>query len=234
MDNTLLSVAEELALLAERIRELASKDGGGDDTPPPWVDLVDELPRRSTGLPAWFGSNGLRFWHVRDLGEINGIAIHHAAAWASSPRAIADYHVGNKAYPSVAYHYMVWQDGTIYRTADLTWSLWHDHCGGFNKHISVLMNGNFKNENPTDHQLNVTSRLVRWLMYTFSLQPDRVKGHDQWSRICTGRTLTECPGFSTERYFVPLLEAPLSFRAPEIRQFEPAYDDIGMGKEEEL
>ncbi len=59
------------------------------------IDIIDTLLKHES-----------RRYRRRDLAAIDNIVIHHTASRATvSPQAIARFHVRNKGWPGIAYHF---------------------------------------------------------------------------------------------------------------------------------
>ena len=127
------------------------------------MDLIAELPHRPE--------------QIQHRGAIKEIIIHHSGANRTIKRpkayvkAIARYHVYRLGSPSIAYHWCIAPDGTVYDTAPLAWRL--EHAGkhsvnGVSAAICLLGNfhdaynkkGKLVQMDPSEAQL----RSARWLI----------------------------------------------------------------------
>ncbi|MBI2600039.1 N-acetylmuramoyl-L-alanine amidase, partial [Candidatus Daviesbacteria bacterium] len=68
-----------------------------------FVDLRDLIPGDSYNW-SW----------VRDLSQVNFLAIHHTAAPdTQTPEEIANYHIQNNGWGGIGYHFVITKDGTV-------------------------------------------------------------------------------------------------------------------------
>lgn len=114
------------------------------------VDLVASLERHPSDR-----------YSSRDMSRVNEITIHHTAGY-EGPEAIAHYHVYERGWPGIGYHYVIDQNGRIFQTNyDETKSY---HNGTTNtKSIGVALIGNFENHPPTHNQYQAAKELVEQL-----------------------------------------------------------------------
>jgi len=69
------------------------------------VDLIGALPVHPT-----------KTYDERALAQIRRLVLHHTAGPATqTPVQIAQFHVGGRDWPGIAYHYLVRDDGTVYK-----------------------------------------------------------------------------------------------------------------------
>ncbi len=133
---------------------------------------------------------GKNDWQKRTLEEIKYIVIHHsAAARDSSPREIADYHVGTLGWPGIGYTFVVSQTGSVYRTGDLAEVRYH--VAARNREcVGVCLPGDWRAEAPPAMQLQAAARVVAFLKAR--LPWAEVKGHKevalQYATACPGAT----------------------------------------------
>jgi hypothetical protein len=144
--------------------------------------VADKLPRRGP-------------WPRRAVQGITDITIHHTAASEKTCAQIARAHLGRhkesgksktSPWPGIAYHFVVFADGTAYQTQPL-WA-WSYHNGYNNKvAVAVTMAGNFELAPPTLEQLEATMVICEGLK---ALLPGlrHCMGHREYE----GATL--CPG----------------------------------------
>lgn len=147
--------------------------------------IANQLPRRGN-------------WPSRMHRDITDITIHHTAAHEKDAAQIARAHLNRhldparrkskpqKPWPGIAYHYVIFPDGTAQQTQpDRAHS---SHNGFNNKHaIAVTMVGNFEDGPPTDAQFNAAMHVCGMLK---ALYPS--------IRYCVGHReyegATACPG----------------------------------------
>lgn len=155
--------------------------------------IADQLPSRGR-------------WPQRELGEVTDITIHHTAAPVSqTPEQIAAFHLNKhrmlakshgvkqsrpRPWPAIAYHYLVYPDGTVLQTLDDSANSWHN--GYNNTHaLGVCMVGNFEKTEPTEIQLRNMLLLVAALK---ALYPSvkYLMGHREYKKA------TLCPGANVD------------------------------------
>jgi hypothetical protein len=127
------------------------------------------------------------------------VVIHHSATPPTvTAQAIRDYHL-SRGYKGIAYHALVYRDGTVEQVNPWDALSWHAGCGfdspqNANAYsIGVCLVGDFTHEPPPAAQMEGTRRLVGKLVGMFG--PLKVIGHREAYRVST-----ECPGnaFTTE------------------------------------
>jgi N-acetyl-anhydromuramyl-L-alanine amidase AmpD len=141
------------------------------------------------------------------------IVVHHSASPAStSIRTIAEYHVGTRGYPGIAYHYVVAPDGFVAQTNDDSAVSWHAGCAAAHGSdcpdnantyaIGVCFVGDFTVAPPPEAQLAAGRALVAHLREKYVALP--VIGH----RSAHG-ALTACPGAAFDvATLEPVTETP--------------------------
>lgn len=129
-----------------------------------------------------------KVYKMRQLNEITTIAIHHTATPATTTvDAIARYHVQTNDWPGIGYHYVILQDGYIYKTNYAATKSYH--VGDANSYaLGVSLVGNFIDSPPPQEQLDAARKLVQYLRETYP-SIDEVVGH----RDIVGAQ-TRCPG----------------------------------------
>ena len=125
------------------------------------------------------------------------IVVHHSATSGGGAAAFARYHVFEKGWRSLAYHFVI---GNGTQTADGEIEVgprWRaqeagSHAGvpEYNEHgIGICLVGDFRTQQPTDLQMQSLEALARYLMKGYGIPPESVLGHGE----CPGAA-TECPG----------------------------------------
>jgi N-acetylmuramoyl-L-alanine amidase len=126
-------------------------------------------------------------YKLRSVSKIDSIIIHHSATTSGSPQAFAHYHVAVNGWPGISYHYVIGQDGAIFKCQPATSITWH--AKGANGHgLGICLVGNFDTQKPTEKQL---AALV-WLCRT-CLQAYPTIRHILGHREVPG-TKKSCPG----------------------------------------
>lgn len=124
----------------------------------------------------------------RTLSVIKQIVLHHTAG-NGTPQSFAKFHVkpksqGGRAYPGIAYHYLIDSVGTIFKCNSLDTISWHV-ANENTKSIGVCLIGNFETKEPTIDQINALLFVLESIRATVGELP--LVGHRQ-----RGQTL--CPG----------------------------------------
>jgi hypothetical protein len=195
------AASQKLANQIGYVRELTLNTLWPD--PPPIIepgfrveDEVESLPKHLT-----------KVYGGRKLSDISMIAIHHTVTpntydWV---RRIAAYHVNEKEWPGIGYHYCVTGDGRIIQTNyEETISY---HVGSENDTtLGIALLGDFGDGQPTDIQIEA----VNWLLGNISQDlPDaKVLPHRQ-----IPHSRTSCPGNTWEEWFhqiAPIEPKPMS------------------------
>lgn len=80
----------------------------------------------------------------RNIDDITDVIIHHSAM-EGTPKDFSDYHVNNKNWPGLAYHYMIDKKGQIYLCNQISFITYH--CQNNNsKSIGICFIGNYEND----------------------------------------------------------------------------------------
>ena len=165
------------------------------------VDISSKLPRHPTKTNK-----------IRKLTDIKRIVLHTTDDDAT-PQAIAKYDVGPNhicatGNPSITYHYIVMNDGTIYKTLDETEISWH--CGNWNGGsvgVAIMYKcTNKKGEDvfaPSQAAIDASISLLVDLRATFKLDKASVVGHRElpgYFKIVnfTKIFLKTCPGLQID------------------------------------
>ncbi|MFZ5917633.1 MAG: N-acetylmuramoyl-L-alanine amidase [Chloroflexota bacterium] len=176
--DTLLSKVE--ALLASTPKPTPTPQPG-EAVPlripqPNWQDVVTSLSRHPT-----------KKYAARPLTAIEHIVVHHSAIPASvGAQRIAEYHVQNLGWPGIGYHFVIDDQGAIFRTNTLETIAYH--AGNINgSGVGVCFLGNFTDQVPTPVQLESGGKLLAWLVQELKLTNNEIQGHKEFLN-------TQCPG----------------------------------------
>ena len=184
MEQVLQARDSSLAALQAEVNRLraALKPGGGTApvpvTKPEIHDVVDQLPKHAT----------LRY-ATRQLNQITHLCIHHSATAGTIPlENVAKYHVEERGWAGIGYHFYVKPDGTIYQTNRLETVSFHvSQNNGYS--VGVCVSGDFTYAPPPDKQVDAAARLVAWLMQELFVPDQNVLGHKEFPN-----NDTSCPG----------------------------------------
>jgi len=121
----------------------------------------------------------------RSLSDINKIIVHHSATQTGSAESYAKYHVQNRGWAGIGYHYVIDQDGTINQTNNL--DTISNHVSGENSvSIGICLTGDFDYQTPFPKQIESLSNLIAYLRGIFE-QKLQVDAHrDFSSKTCPG------------------------------------------------
>ena len=125
----------------------------------------------------------------RSLSEITQIIIHHSAGSLTAEET-ARYHVEDRGWPGIGYHFIITPGGFVQMTNALDTISYH--CKGENtKSIGICLQGNFEQSVPFVSQIDALSELVRMLKEL--INPGlKVYGHrDKRATLCPGKHLYE-------------------------------------------
>lgn len=129
-----------------------------------------------------------RTYATRSLSSIRQIVIHHSATTSGSAAAYAKYHVENRGWPGIGYHFVIDKDGTINLTNYLETISYHV-SGQNTRSIGICLTGNFDIQQPTTAQLNSVVRLIRFLSDQLGRLP--IKGHNDYAaKSCPGNNIS--------------------------------------------
>jgi N-acetyl-anhydromuramyl-L-alanine amidase AmpD len=108
-------------------------------------------------------------YNTRPIEEITTLTIHHTVSPPDRPiSSIAYYHVNNRDWPGIAYHYVITDQGEIFQTNYLTTKSYH--AGSLNApgdenlwSVGIALQGDFSHEPPPEAQLEATRNLIAYL-----------------------------------------------------------------------
>lgn len=147
-------------------------------SPPAIHDITDDLVKHAT----------LRY-DTRTLDKITHICIHHSAAPATiAIQNVAEYHVKDRGWPGIGYHFYVKPDGATYQTNHMETVSYHV---ADNNHytVGVCVAGDFTYQPPPATQVEAAARLVAWLMQELKVPDAHIMGHKEFPK-----NDTSCPG----------------------------------------
>lgn len=137
--------------------------------------------------------------HYKTRSKIDTAVIHHSVTPKdTTPWTIANYHVGIRGYPAIAYHYLVYYDGRVYQVNDDKTLSWHagdgtnDARNENNKGLGICLVGDFSKASPPETQLQAAKALLEHLESKYGKL--RLIGHKEgWYKGKYGNP-TVCPG----------------------------------------
>jgi hypothetical protein len=165
--------------------------------PPPQITLnTQPPPTAKTSTVAAFGSVPRSWIPTVSPRPWKWIVIHHSATPAGNA-AVFDKMHKDKGWDELGYHFVIGNgtqsgDGQIEVGPRWPKQKWGAHAktpnNEFNERgIGICLVGNFDVERPTPAQVRSLTRLVTYLMKTYSISPRDVIGHGETKP-------TDCPG----------------------------------------
>jgi hypothetical protein len=172
LDSRVCALTEEVALL----RGALSRALPGVASRPEIHDLIQTLTH-----------DGTQSYATRSLSDIKTLIVHHTAVPASvGPEPIARYHVKERGWPGIGYHFMIMGDGTIDQTNGLQTISYHARQANASS-VGIAFAGNFMAAGPTEAQLEAGGELLSYLIQLLGLPRECIKGHRDF-------VATACPG----------------------------------------
>ncbi len=158
---------------------------------------VKRTPPRPTvagAEPGWLPRRGIsKQWEC--------IVIHHSASDKSTPEGMRAYHVRDRGWDALGYHFVIgngvkYEDGRIHVGERWTRQMIGAHCkvpgNYYNEHgIGICLIGNLENHPPSPRQIASLAKLASFLSRQCGIPKSRILTHGG----VTGKT--QCPG----RYF---------------------------------
>ena len=147
-----------------------------------YIDYRDAIPGDSYNW-SW----------VRSLDQVRYLAIHHTAGPdTQTPDEIANFHINERGWGGVGYHFIISKNGTVYYVGDLTTA----RANVLNMNdvvIGICLVGSFiSGKEPTNEQLQSAHELTSQLLFR---TPELVNVNG-WQDVVGHKDLqsTECPG----------------------------------------
>ena len=102
---------------------------------------------------------------------------------------IRNYHVNQRGWSDIGYHYGIGPDGSIWKLRPVTRS--GAHVLNRNAHtVGVAMIGNFDVEDPVKCGLATAAKVVRALVQRFKLKPANIRFHREFqNKTCPGKRM---------------------------------------------
>jgi len=130
----------------------------------------------------------------RYLEDIHFVIIHHAATgWWVKPEDIRRYHSVELGWPDIGYHFLVYQDGTIYYVGGMETARAHTYNWNY-EGVGVCLVGNFDDHWPDPRQLQSTRMLIaniQWSLGWFLPITGHSDMRENRSTHCPGLTFSE-------------------------------------------
>ncbi len=134
-------------------------------------------------------------------GKITSIVIHHTQSPNESPamefarlRGVQRYHIQDKEWGDIAYHFLIGASGRIYQGRD--WNFQGDSGTQYdlNGRLLICVLGDFTRRMPEDPAMAALIRIVKAKLKEHDLKPEDVLTH----RMVAA---TDCPGDTLQKWF---------------------------------
>lgn len=122
---------------------------------------------------------------TRNLEQIEQIVVHHSASLDGTAEDFAEWHVRDRGWPGIGYHFVIEKNGAIVMGNPLTNISYHTQ-GQNTKSVGIVLSGNFEIEQPTAAQMASLSNLIAYLRDELPNEL-QVYGHRDFAA-------TACPG----------------------------------------
>lgn len=143
---------------------------------------------------------------VNPMNGINRITVHHEGSstfWSADYNTTATrienirhYHVGERRFGDIGYHYIVDRAGTVWEGRDIRYQ--GAHVSEQNEHnIGIMCLGNFDKQSPTDAQLGALRATVAGLAAHYRVSRSRIYTHRELGP-------TTCPGANLQPRFASM------------------------------
>ncbi len=126
------------------------------------------------------------------------IVIHHSASNIASPQSMRSYHINQRGWDELGYHFVIgngvaYGDGAVYVGERWKKQMTGAHCkvpgNHYNEHgIGICLIGNFEQARPTPRQIESLARLVDFLTRKCGISQSRILTHGGVTHK------TACPG----------------------------------------
>ena len=114
----------------------------------------------------------------------NYIILHHRGG-NGDVQSIHEYHVKDKGWVGIGYHFYIRKDGSVYRGRPI--DMWGAHTVGYNdKSVAVCFEGNFETDKMTPTQLKAGQELITYLK-TLYPKAEVLRHKDFESTACPGK-----------------------------------------------
>jgi hypothetical protein len=135
---------------------------------------------------------------------IRSIVIHHSETPAGTLfdertrlRAIRHYHLRERQWGEVAYHFFIGSDGTIYQGRDERFQGDSGTKYDLDGRLLICLLGDFKSTAPTDEALAALVRFLDEKRAEHSVSPESIVTHREVAE-------TDCPGDALQKWFESL------------------------------
>ena len=130
---------------------------------------------------------------------INKITLHHTATPKTNKvnsrlRGIRRYHIKDKKWGDIAYHYLIASDGKIYQGRDTKYVGSSSTNYNLDNNLLIALLGDFEIEQPTEKALSSLVILTASKLIEYKITPNDITTHKQ-------QVATLCPGKHLQQWF---------------------------------
>jgi hypothetical protein len=143
-------------------------------------------------------------WGARPAGDglarhvIERLTVHHTAVQFDDRRVAArrlrgyqTYHMDDRGWPDIAYHFLVDLDGHVFEGRDPAYrgdtATEYDPTG----HFLVCLDGHYDTQEPSPAQLAATADILAYATVRYDVDPATLGGHRDYAS-------TSCPGAAVQ------------------------------------
>lgn len=133
---------------------------------------------------------------------IQKITIHHTATpnnkntkATARLRGIRYYHIKEKGWGDIAYHYLISSEGEIYQGRNSKYIGSSSTNYDLDNNLLIALIGNFEVEKPTNKALLSLKRLIVSMLIEYGIKPDSIHTHKQQAE-------TLCPGENLQAWYM--------------------------------
>lgn len=157
-----------------------------------------------------------KHYAYRRLDKITHLAVHHSQTKTGSAESFARYHVNNKKWPGIGYHFVIEKDGTLKWCHNLEVKSYHvGKSNSFSIGICVL--GDFREQTLEEVQFKPLLFLLKYLKRELSIPNENVWGHSEFP----GYDWKACPSIDMNAIRIQLTD-------------QPSHSDVPVGESSNL
>lgn len=171
------------------------------------IDLsIPALGNKFIDSRATLPGDGFNWNWIRDLSQVNYLAIHHTADLnVETAEDLANYHIQNNGWGGIGYHFVIDKQGVVFYVGDISTA--RANVANLNEQvIGICIMGNFvQGLHPTNEQLNSAHKLCEALINYPPLSNltswDKVRGHKELPDQSS-----TCPGDDWSNWRIQIVE----------------------------
>ena len=125
----------------------------------------------------------------RNLNQIDTIVVHHSATETGTAESYARYHVNNRDWAGIGYHFVIDQDGKINQTNELDTISYH--ASNWNtRSIGICLTGNYDNQILNGNNLDSLVYLIKKLKLDLKKELNIIGHRDVANKSCPGNNIS--------------------------------------------